>query len=99
MKYYLILILYFYTNVVFSSVEGTIHKDSIVLGSGCFWGAEKTYEAIPGVIKAISGYADGKGVVPSYKEITKFKNKYNPNNHAEVVKVIFNPDKVKVNDI
>ena len=99
MKYYLILILYFYTNVVFSSVEGTIHKDSIVLGSGCFWGAEKTYEAIPGVIKAISGYADGKGVVPSYKEITKFKNKYNPNNHAEVVKVIFNPDKVKVDDI
>ncbi len=75
------------------------HLDSIVLGAGCFWGAEKRYQAIPGVIDAISGYADGKGVSPNYSEITKLKNKYNPNNHAEVVKVIFNKSQVKLETI
>ena len=30
--------------------EATIHSEKIVLGSGCFWGAEKGYEALPGVI-------------------------------------------------
>ena len=38
---------------------------------------------------AISGYADGKGVKPTYREITKPKNRFNPNNHAEVVLVVF----------
>ena len=35
--------------------EATIHSEKIVLGSGCFWGAEKGYEALPGVIDAVSG--------------------------------------------
>ena len=39
---------------------------NIVLGSGCFWGAEKGYASIPGVIEAISGYTDGKQVLPNY---------------------------------
>lgn len=70
--------------------QSTSHLERIVLGSGCFWGAEKGYEALPGVINAVSGYADGEGVNPSYREITKFVNKFNPMNHAEVVEVTFN---------
>ena len=42
----------------------TIHVEKIVLGSGCFWGAEKGYEALPGVMNAVSGYADGEDVRP-----------------------------------
>ena len=42
------------------------------------------------MINAISGYADGKNIKPTYKEITKAKNRYNPDNHAEVVKVTYN---------
>ena len=30
-------------------IQATSHLESIVLGSGCFWGEEKRYEAIPGV--------------------------------------------------
>ena len=45
--------------------EATIHSEKIVLGSGCFWGAEKGYEALPGVIDAVSGYADGNGIRPT----------------------------------
>ena len=70
--------------------EATIHSEKIVLGSGCFWGAEKGYEALPGVIDAVSGYADGNGIRPTYREITKLKNKFNVNNHAEVVEVTYN---------
>ncbi|MFT4929697.1 MAG: peptide methionine sulfoxide reductase msrA/msrB, partial [Phenylobacterium sp.] len=75
------------------------HLNSIVLGAGCFWGAEKRYEAIPGVVDAVSGYADGKGVKPVYQEITKYKNKGNANNHAEVVKVTYNQSVVSLETI
>ena len=77
----------------------TIHVEKIVLGSGCFWGAEKGYEALPGVMNAVSGYADGEGVRPSYREITKFKNKFNPQNHAEVVEVTFNKNLISLEEL
>ena len=51
---------------------------SLVLGSGCFWGAEKGYDSIPGVIETISGYADGD-ILATYREITLLKNRFNPN--------------------
>jgi peptide methionine sulfoxide reductase msrA/msrB len=81
------------------TMSASKHLDSIVLGAGCFWGAEKRYEAIPGVVDAISGYADGSGVEPNYRAITKYKNKRNPNNHAEVVKVIYNKSTVSLETI
>ena len=80
-------------------VSATTHLDTIVLGAGCFWGAEKRYQAIPGVVDAVSGYADGKNVGANYREITQRKNKYNANNHAEVVKVTFNSSMVNLETI
>ena len=80
-------------------INATNHLDSIVLGSGCFWGAEKGYEALTGVEEAISGYSDGKGVRPVYREIIKYKNKFNSNNHAEVVKVVFNKNLISLEQI
>ena len=55
----------------------TNHIQTIYLGSGCFWGAEKGYEKLEGVIDAESGYANGYGISPTYRSITQFKNKYN----------------------
>ena len=80
-------------------IQATKHLESIVLGSGCFWGEEKRYEAILGVVDAVSGYADGRGVPPNYREITKAKNRFNPKNHAEVVLVVFNRNVVSSGDI
>ena len=89
---FLILSLPFFSGFLAASIvdDATIHSEKIVLGSGCFWGAEKGYESLPGVIDAVSGYADGKGVKASYREITKLKNKFNDKNHAEVVEVTYN---------
>ena len=80
-------------------MEATKHLDSIVLGEGCFWGAEKRLEALPGVVDAVSGYADGRGFAPTYREITKRKHKNNPDNYAEVVQVTFNPGKISLDTI
>jgi len=83
-----------------SSVDdATSHSEKIILGSGCFWGAEKGYEAMPGVIDAVSGYAGGNGVRPTYREITKLKNKFNVNNHAEVVEVTYNTNLISTEEL
>ena len=100
MKLYSILILALLSfSLAAESSQSTSHLEKIVLGSGCFWGAEKGYEALPGVVDAVSGYADGYGIRPSYREITKYINKFNPNNHAEVVEVTYNKNIITTEEL
>ena len=79
--------------------NATNHIQTIYLGSGCFWGAEKRYENLEGVIDAESGYANGYGVKPNYRSIIQLKNKYNQDNFAEVVKVTFNSNFINLEEI
>lgn len=81
------------------NLQATTQFDSIVLGAGCFWGAEKRYAAIPGVLDAVSGYAGGQGITPEYRVITQARYRMDPNNHAEVVRVRFDPAKVSLREI
>ena len=100
MKTYSLLLISFLSIFASSAItEATVHSEKIILGSGCFWGAEKGYEALPGVIDAVSGYADGEGIKPTYREITKLKNKYNANNHAEVVEVTYNKNMISTEEL
>lgn len=80
-------------------MPATQHLDTIVVGAGCFWGVEKRFEAINGVVDAVAGYADGQGVQPTYTAIIQADNKFNPRNHAEVVQVSFNPAVVSVKQL
>ena len=82
-----------------AKMEATEHIEKIIFGAGCFWGVEKEYASISGVIDAVSGYADGSGVAPNYKAITEPTNKNNPNNHAEVVEVTFNKNEVSASEL
>ncbi|WP_182629329.1 peptide-methionine (S)-S-oxide reductase MsrA [Clostridium chromiireducens] len=43
----------------------------IVLGGGCFWGVEKYFAMIPGVLETEVGYANGKTENPTYEEVCK----------------------------
>lgn len=43
----------------------------IVLGGGCFWGVEKFFSMIPGVMETEVGYANGKTENPTYEEVCK----------------------------
>ena len=93
---YLILIL---LTTPYLDASKTSHVETIYLGSGCFWGAEKGYELMDGVINAESGYANGYGIKPNYRSIIQFKNKYNEKNFAEVVKVTFNSNAISLENI
>lgn len=79
--------------------EASSHIKTLVLGSGCFWGAEKRYEALPGVIDAESGYADGRGFHASYKAITAPSRRFDPNNYAEVVRVTYNASRLSTESL
>ena len=97
---YTLILPFFFISFAASAIdEATVHSEKIILGSGCFWGAEKGYESLPGVIDAVSGYADGKGVRATYREITKLKNKFNANNHAEVVEVTYNKNLISTEEL
>jgi len=77
--------------------------DSIVLGMGCFWGAEKRMSAVPGVVDVESGYANGE-VAGSYdaildQERALRRGKNQLRNHAEVVKVTYDPAKTTLEAI
>ena len=63
--------------------------DSIVLGMGCFWGAEKRMAALPGIVDVISGYSGGSYKNPSYRKLINSEGRAGVRNHAEVVKITF----------
>lgn len=60
-----------------------------IFAGGCFWCTEKDFEKVDGVIDAVSGFAGGPEVDPSYKAVASGQT-----GHTEVVKVIYDPSKV-----
>ncbi len=70
-------------------------KPYLVLGMGCFWGAEKRMHSLPGVVDVIAGYAGGDIANPSYETLHNTEAAIDAGksikNHAEVVKVLFDP--------
>ena len=57
-----------------------------VLGLGCFWGPEIKFSKLEGVIKTEVGYCGGNSKETTYKEVCTGET-----NHAEVVKLNFDP--------
>jgi len=57
-----------------------------VLGLGCFWGPEIKFSKLEGVIKTEVGYCGGESKETTYKEVCTGNT-----NHAEVVKLEFDP--------
>ena len=60
------------------------HCDTLVVGMGCFWGAERKFWQAPGVYSTAVGYAGGAKPDPTYKEVCSGRT-----GHAEVVLVVF----------
>jgi len=60
-----------------------------ILGAGCFWCIEAAYNQLEGVHAAVSGYAGGTVENPTYEQVVTGET-----GHAEVVKVVFDPEKI-----
>jgi peptide-methionine (S)-S-oxide reductase len=60
-----------------------------LFGLGCFWGAERKFWQVPGVISTSVGYSAGQTKNPTYKEVCSGRT-----GHNEVVRVVFDPAKV-----
>jgi len=64
-------------------------QEIATLAGGCFWCIEAVFELVRGVDKAVSGYAGGNIVSPSYYDVCTGMT-----GHAEVVQLTFDPDVV-----
>ena len=65
-----------------------------MFGLGCFWGAEKLFWKVKGVISTQVGYAAGLTPNPTYKEVCSGLT-----GHTEVVRVVFDPKIVSYDEL
>ena len=68
--------------------------EQVILGLGCFWGAEKAFWQLPGVYTTAVGYAGGQTANPTYEEVCSGRT-----GHNEVVLVVFRPAEISFDDI
>ncbi len=66
----------------------------IILGMGCFWGAEKIFWQLDGVYHTSVGYAGGYTKNPTYDEVCSGLT-----GHTEVVRVVYDPEKLNLTTI
>lgn len=76
-------------------------QETIYLAGGCFWGTEQYMESIEGVISTRVGYALGKkeGRTIKLPETVNYEQVCRGVGHAETVEVVFDPDKISLNQI
>src|ERR687890_677682 len=68
--------------------------EQIVVGLGCFWGAERLFWQAPGVYTTAVGYAGGFTPNATYEEVCSGRT-----GHTEVVLVVFDPEKTSREEI
>tara|TARA_Y100001970_G_scaffold281881_1_gene393594 strand:+ start:3154 stop:3603 length:450 start_codon:yes stop_codon:yes gene_type:complete len=65
-----------------------------ILALGCFWGPEKKFSKIEGIVETEVGYCGGKMPNTTYKEVCTGETE-----HAEVIKLTFDPKKIDYEQI
>lgn len=62
-------------------------QHEIVLGGGCFWCLEASFQILQGVTNVVSGYANGNMVNPDYRSVCS-----GTTGHAEVIKISYDDE-------
>jgi len=70
------------------------HLDTLVVGMGCFWGAERFFWQMPGVFTTAAIYAGGTTPNPTYEETCTSMT-----GHTEAVLVVFDPSVVSLDEL
>jgi peptide-methionine (S)-S-oxide reductase len=61
---------------------------------GCFWCMEPPFDKLEGVTDTISGYSGGEEKHPTYKQVSRGRT-----GHAEVVRVVYDPTRIRYEDL
>jgi peptide-methionine (S)-S-oxide reductase len=69
-------------------------SETMVVGMGCFWGAEQAFWSVPGVWVTAVGYAGGLTPNPTYEETCSGRT-----GHTEAVLVVFDPTIVSYDEL
>ncbi|MGW4461040.1 peptide-methionine (S)-S-oxide reductase MsrA [Micromonospora sp. NPDC004704] len=69
-------------------------SQTAVFGMGCFWGAERLFWTLPGVISTSVGYAGGQTPNPTYEEVCSGFT-----GHTEAVQVVYDPTEISYEDL
>lgn len=81
-----------YENInVVAATSGSETLHTVYFAGGCFWGVEEYFSRIDGVIDAVSGYANGTTMAPTYEDVI-----YKKTGHAETVQVVFDEQVVSL---
>ncbi len=66
----------------------------LVVGMGCFWGAERLFWTLPGVYTTAVGYAGGFTPNPTYEEVCSGRT-----GHTEVVRIVYDPKRCSLESL
>lgn len=66
----------------------------IYLAGGCFWGTQHYFDCLAGVVQTEVGYANGRIANPTYEQV-----KHENTGHAETVKVVFDRDRISLEEL
>ena len=69
-------------------------QEEAIFACGCFWGAEKGFWRLPGVVSTAVGYAGGQNQNPSYQEVCSGRT-----GHTEVVRVVWSTPAIDFSDL
>lgn len=64
-------------------------RETALFAGGCFWSVEANFEAMPGVVAAVSGFAGGRMANPTYDQVVR-----GGTGHLEAVQVTFDPSRI-----
>ena len=70
------------------------NMETVILGMGCFWGAERLFWQLDGVYTTAAGYSGGTTPNPTYEETCTSRT-----GHTEAVLVVYDPERVSFDDL
>jgi len=67
----------------------TPRSETAVFAGGCFWGVQTVFQRVKGVTATTAGYSGGTKETANYRDVSSERTQ-----HAEAVKIVFDPSKV-----
>jgi peptide-methionine (S)-S-oxide reductase len=64
-------------------------SETAVFAGGCFWGVQTVFQRVKGVTATTAGYSGGTAATANYRDVSSERT-----DHAEAVKIVFDPSKV-----